>query len=59
MANITVAAPPRTPCGTAATTAAAFGSMPRMIMIRPAATTTNRLLTLVMRTRPTFSAKAT
>ncbi len=36
-----------------------LGSRPRMIMNTPAATTTKRLFTFVIRTRPTFSAKAT
>ncbi len=38
--NITIAAPPSTAGGIAATTAATFGSRPRMIMNTPAAATT-------------------
>jgi hypothetical protein len=56
-ANIASAAPPSTGSGIPATIAAAFGSEPRMIMITAAAATTQRLLTWVSRTSPTFSAK--
>ena len=38
--NITIAAPPRTADGIAATTAATFGSRPSTIMNTPAAATT-------------------
>ena len=57
VANIARAAPPSTGCGMPATIAPAFGTSPSRIMITPAAATTQRLLTRVSRTRPTFSAK--
>src|SRR5450631_1078067 len=57
VANMARAAPPSTGRGTPATTAAALGSSPRMIMMAPAEATTQRLLILVSRTSPTFSAK--
>ncbi len=57
VANIASAAPPRTGCGMPATTAAALGNRPSRIMMTPAEPTTQRLFTLVRRTRPTFSAK--
>ena len=40
-----------------ATIAPALGISPMMTMMKPAVTTTYRLLTRVSRTRPTFSAK--
>src|SRR3954471_22921454 len=55
--NMTIAAPPRTAAGIAATIAAIFGNRPSTIMNAPAVATTKRLLTRVSRTRPTFSAK--
>ena len=57
VAKIAMAAPPSTGGGMAATRAPAFGINPRRIMKTPAAATTYRLLTLVSRTSPTFSAK--
>src|SRR4051812_13776439 len=49
---------PSTGYGTAATPRPSTGSRPRMTRIAPPAVTTNRLLTPVMATRPTFCAKA-
>ena len=54
MPNITSPAPPSTNCGMDSTKAAIFGSRPSTIMIRPAATQTQRLFTPVTPTRPTF-----
>ena len=55
--NMTSAAPPSTEAGMLATIAPALGSRPSRIMMPPAVATTHRLLTLVSRTSPTFSAK--
>jgi hypothetical protein len=57
VANRTSAAPPSTGRGTAATIAPILGRSPKTIMIAPATATTQRLLTRVRRTSPTFSAK--
>ena len=50
-------APPSTGGGIAATIAPTLGMRPMRIMNSPAVATTQRLLTLVSRTSPTFSAK--
>ena len=57
MPNITRPAPPSTNSGTDSTSAAIFGSSPSTIMIAPPATQTQRLLTPVTLTRPTFCEK--
>ena len=57
VANMASAAPPSTGRGMLATMAPALGIRPITIMITPAVATTQRLLTRVSRTSPTFSAK--
>ena len=58
VANSVIAAPPSTGAGMDSTTLAVLGSTPNTIMMTPAAATTQRLLTPVRRTRPTFSENA-
>ncbi len=58
VANRVSAAPPSTGLGIDDTMAATFGRKPSRIMMTPAAATTQRLLTPVSRTRPTFSENA-
>ena len=55
--NRAIPAPPSTGGGMAATIAPTLGTRPMRIMNSPAVATTQRLLTLVSRTSPTFSAK--
>jgi len=54
MPNITSPAPPSTTSGTASTKADIFGSRPRMSMMMPPVTVTQRERTPVTPTRPTF-----
>ncbi|CPU47574.1 Uncharacterised protein [Mycobacteroides abscessus] len=58
VANSVMAAPPSTGAGIDSTILAVLGSTPNTIMITPAAATTQRLLTPVRRTSPTFSENA-
>ena len=57
VANMTSEAPPRTGGGIVATTAPAFGSVPSATMTAPAPVATQRDLTRVIPTSPTFWAK--
>ena len=57
MPNITRPAPPSTYCGTEAMISAILGKRPKAIRIAPPATHTQRLLTPVTPTRPTFCEK--
>ncbi len=58
IANMTVAAPPMTGAGRSEMIAPTFGIRPRMTRKTPQTVTTQRLRTLVIPIRPTFSAYA-